>query len=133
MIEKNEEVFPIEFRHEVVTKFAKQFIDGSIKLELDGVKAEGQAGIASTAMVRIANGVREYFANNLTSGRRSEIEHELFTGIALARLTGIIHEVHSQSEMEKEVEVLHSKIDSTNSLLAELLKILKELVNRLDN
>jgi hypothetical protein len=128
-----EEVFPTEFRHEVVTRFAKQLIDGSIKIDLENVTTEGHAKSAAEAMFAIVDGIRNYFAHDITAEKRSEVEHQIFGGIAMARATGIIQNVFSQSEMEKEVERLHSKIDSTNSLLADILKILKELLARFDS
>lgn len=122
-----DEVFSTEFRHDVVMKFVKGLVDGSIKIETDGRSKEGKELIARYAS-QIVNDVNKYVSRRVDGESLDDVEHRIFSIIAILRSGNVLIDEPSTSQVEEEIKRLHAKIDSTNSLLAEILRILKELV-----
>ncbi len=131
--EDNLDVFTSEFRHEEVRRFVRGLIDGSIKfIKLPDLESDlGEFAINERS--NLLSDIEQYVSGKLRDDKLDETESRIFSRLARMRVTDVIEETITQSQLEKEISELHSRLDSTNTLLLDILTVLKEVVKKLDS
>jgi len=132
----DDEVFGIEFRHEVVIRVAKDLIEGNKIISVpswvgNDAHVINSIGEAQGIILRCA---MEYFSNKPTGERRDELEAEMFKQICRLRIYDAIQEkVPAPAKLEHDIAELSKKIDDNNELLTRVMGILTEVLKRLDS
>lgn len=132
MNDAEREVSIAEYRHEIVLKFAKGIVEGTIYVELTKIV---KANVAATArmQVKMNDNIEKLFSGKLTPQELDVVEKEIFDTMCLFRSARLLSENSvNASEMEKRIDNLQARIDSTNNLLLQVLAVLKELVKMAD-
>lgn len=129
----NDDLFPVEFRHEQVTKFVRGLIEGTITLKGYTTRLEPQlrdAVIKSHS--ELITDITNYVSGKLRREELDALEQKLFQWLAIMKITDGIEEKITESQMEREIRALQLRIDSTNTLLLEVMTILKEFMKSFD-
>ena len=137
MLERNdmkEDIFTAEFRHETVIKFVKRLINGSIEIQSPtGITLDKKTLdflVADNA--QLLKDITDYVSGKLTGEELGIVEERIFNIYTRRRISQTIKEVYSKDNVEKDIELLHTRIESTNALLGQILILLKELMKKLD-
>ena len=137
MLERNdmkEDIFTAEFRHETVIKFVKRLINGSIEIQSPtGITLDKKTLdflVADNA--QLLKDITDYVSGKLTGEELGIVEERIFNIYTRRRISQTIKEVYSKDNVEKDIELLHTQIESTNALLGQILILLKELMKKLD-
>jgi hypothetical protein len=135
MTENDDEtdLFPVEFRHEKVMKFIRDLVEGSARFisipsDLD---AKSRDSLISKQRDVISD-ITAYVSGKLRGDELDKLEQKIFKHLVIMKVSGILKENITQTQLEQEIEQIHLRIDSTNTLLLEIMTILKELLRRLD-
>lgn len=123
----DDELFPTQFRHEVVTDFLKKFCVGDTEILTDKkMKKELAVYVENTL-----NLIGEYVSGKWRDKSADYLEGVLFDRIMMLRTTNnIIEHKPSYTEIEKALLRLEDRMDSTNKLLQQTLAILAQLLKK---
>ncbi|HEX7257599.1 MAG TPA: hypothetical protein VF242_06025 [Nitrososphaeraceae archaeon] len=132
---QNDTTFTAEVRHEVVADFIRRIFDGSLKLDdipsnLPPDNPLYQRGINSR--VKLLLNIEKYVSGKVRNEELAELESDIFRQIGILRMCDSLKENISITTMEKEVAKLHSRMDNLNTLLVEVLKVLKRIGDKID-
>lgn len=132
MQDDNSDIFTSEFRTEEVKRFVKGLIDGSIKLlslstDLNP-EVKRQVIIDHTELLA---DIERYVSGKLRGTEFDTTESRIFSRLARMRLSQVIDETVSQTQIEDNLQDLRSRLDSTNRLLMEISAILRQVLEKL--
>jgi hypothetical protein len=104
-----EELFPEEYRHEVVVKFIKNLIDGRIRLpDISERKKGKQQELAVREYVELTNDITKYTSRKFDGESLDDIEHRIFTTIVVYRLANAIeNNINENSLLQEEIVKIH--------------------------
>lgn len=126
-----EELFPLEFRHETVLRVVRGWVDGSIKFDL-GKLEEGNSFV-SLKLAELVISIKEY-CNKHSHERMEELEKMIFSNyVQLKSVEYLVEDSFSISQMEREILNINKKLESNNALLSEVLKIIKAVLEELED
>lgn len=123
-------VFTAEFRHEVVVKFVKDLAEGNIRLMLPTDPNSEIANSVAKTYVTLSTNIVNYVSGK-EPAKQNELEEKIFSDIMIMRISGTILK-NENSPVDKDIENINKKIDSTNFLLRNVLMILLELSKKFD-
>jgi hypothetical protein len=121
----------IEYKHDVVEKFAKDLIDGRVYLRAINPYVKSPDAIAN-AYKAVGKMVDRYFDSSIHGEELKKLEEELFHYIVALRTSNLILPSKMNGTSDEEISRLEGRIDSTNNLLRDVMTILKEALKRLD-
>jgi hypothetical protein len=138
------ELFPVEFRRATVQKVVRGLVDGSLMLTIDtpppfmkhvtDPKIASDAGeVIGKAWADLIVGVNEYCSGNHQGKDLDKVESKIFWAYAQLRVYQAIKEEYSPNQMEQDIAKFNARIDSTNNLLLEVLKVNKRIVEILES
>jgi hypothetical protein len=137
MLERNdmeEDIFTAEFRHETVKKFVNGIINGSIEIQSSaGIPLDKETlDFLIADNTQLLRDITNYVSGKLKGEELDTLEERIFSIYTRRRISQTIKEVYSKDNVEKDIELLHTRIESTNALLGQTLILLKELMKKLD-
>lgn len=122
---EKEDLFPVQFRHEQVVKFVRGLVEGSIILTTPSKSNLELYDFALRTQNEILNAINKYVSGKLRGQELENLEQELFSKYAALKVCGVLEEKVTQTQLEKDIHGLHSRLDSISTLLLDLVTILK--------
>lgn len=121
------EVFPAEFRHEVVMKFCRDWMDGSMDIVVPPYTDKDMAKRIGEHHGTLVGYMRMYFSDTDRGYTKSELEDLMFSRITSLKLLGAIPNNSGKTVRESDIERLEKKMDNVTQLLTRLVTILDEI------
>jgi hypothetical protein len=129
-VSEDTELLPAEYRHEVVGKFVKDFLEGRIKLYMPSTEKDVER--LAIVIDEITRLMTEYCSGKYHGEQLSQLEQQIFKVLTVLRGYKLVEDQKVNiSAIEQEIKRIDARIDSTNKLLKEILAVLKELLKRL--
>ncbi|HVB95562.1 MAG TPA: hypothetical protein VND41_03045 [Nitrososphaerales archaeon] len=164
MSESKAELFSKEFRHDTAVKVVKGVADGSIRMNVlhlsgmvENLRNNPRLKVAAEVIgqtdeelikniLELVQGalktwteltvlVRDYCSGEYQGEKLDSIELAVFEDTLILRGYSVFEENYSPSKVEQEIGRINQRIDSTNALLGELLRVTKavlEVIEGLD-
>ncbi len=132
MTENNDTgVFTAEFRHEIVVKFVKDLAEGDIRLMLPPDPNSEIGNSVAQTYVGLSMNIVNYVSGK-EPDKQNELEEKIFTDIMIMRVSGTILKSDDNRPIDRDIENINKKIDSTNLLLRTVLMVLYEVAKKFD-
>ena len=133
-----DEVFPVEFKHETVSKAVKGMVDGTISVDWESIMFKGLHGQRNLDTVTnhwasLLACVTQYCSGKYEGKTLADLEQKLFEDVAFLRACSVLKEAYTPSRAEEDIKKLNERMDSTNNLLLEVLKVNKTILEILEN
>ena len=121
-----------EYRHNVVHKYACDLIERKISLVATTPDMKNPDAVIE-GYQKFTKLILKYFDEKIEGKTRTELEEELFTYIVALNSANLFKEKEiSSNHVEEKILKLNNRMDSTDKLIINLLKIMQDVSSKLD-
>ena len=134
MKDEGQDLIPAELRRKTVERLAKGMADGSITIDREFVESRSDEGRDEIARIlgKIGQDLNTWLSN-LEKGIPQEAEEvRLFNNYMTLEAFGVMRDTYSPTKVEHDIEKLNARMDSTNRLLLDISKALKNMQDDVD-